>query len=80
MEISWENTCLRLQKEVLEANEKLRALERDNGAIIQAMGEYRTNWINESRRADLMERNVPGGGCCLSQAGWTSSSPYRPSG
>lgn len=57
--------------------EQVAALESLNMRLITLLGLYCTKWINESRRAALLERFDPDDMPGLSQAGWLSSSPSR---
>jgi hypothetical protein len=66
-----------LSQELKDAREKIKWLEAANKELSLQMCTYRSNWINECRRADALEMYGPLNPPSLSQAGWTSPSPDR---
>jgi len=70
-------TLQELQKELTETRKKLNSLEDDKKELTLSVAVYRVKWINEARRAEVLERYGPSDAPCLTQAGWLSSSPDR---
>jgi hypothetical protein len=66
-----------LHKELREAREKIRGLERCNLDLIRSVGDYRMRWNGAAREVELMSRFGYDRSLGMSQPDWMSSSPVR---
>jgi hypothetical protein len=70
-----EATVETLQKELVDVRKKLERLEERNQELAHSAMDYRMNWLNEYRHAQVNAMSDEF--VCFSQAPWDAPSPPR---